>query len=185
MKKRQLFYGIIAVFILSGCKKKEDSIVSLPPPITNSPELITSMELQLRDSSNTNNLIIAKYRDPDGPGGNPALQFDSVKLQINKTYFVDILLLDETKNPIDTISKSVQSEGDEHQFFFQHTNIYSTYLDTDSKGNPIGLKSKWKTYNAGTGTSKITLKHQTDGTKNGSINTGETDIEITFLNKIQ
>lgn len=177
---------ISLITILHFSCKKEKHIVSLPLPINNSPELITSIELQFRDSSNTSTLITAKYRDPDGPGGNSAIQFDSIKLQANKTYLVDILLFDETKNPVDTISEEIYNERDEHQFFFQHSNaISSTYLDVDSKGLPLGLKSKWKTTNATQGNSKVILKHQPDGTKNGSVNIGETDVEVTFKNIIQ
>jgi hypothetical protein len=176
---------VLVTFTLSECKK-DKNIVSLPPPITNSPELITSIELQLRDSANISTVIYAKYRDPDGPGGNSAVQFDSIKLQANKTYFVDVLIFDETKSPVDTVSKEIYNERDEHQFFFEHSNAVSSfYLDTDTKGIPVGLKSKWRTKNTGIGTSKITLKHQPDGTKNGVITTGETDLEVTFKNKIQ
>lgn len=175
----------LLAFVFFSCKK-DKHIVSLPPPITNSPELITSIELQFRDSANTSTVLYAKFRDPDGPGGNSPIQFDSVKLQPNKTYLVDILLFDETKNPIDTISKEILKESDEHQFFFIHSNtITSTYLDSDSKGNPVGLKSKWRTLNASQGTTKVILKHQIDGTKNGSVTTGETDIEVMFINRIQ
>lgn len=184
MKNKIITLSLITLTFFA-CKKEKD-IVSLPPPITNSPELITSIELQFRDSANTSNLITAKYRDPDGPGGNSAVQFDSVKLQANKTYFVDLLLFDETKNPIDTVSKEIFEERDEHQFFFEHSNTISTfYLDTDTKGLPIGLKTKWRTKNPSLGTSKVILKHQTDGTKNGSVSTGETDVEVTFKNKVQ
>ncbi|MFM7858821.1 MAG: hypothetical protein ACKO96_44580, partial [Flammeovirgaceae bacterium] len=87
---------------------------------------------------------VFEWRDLDGDGGNPA-QIDTIKIQQQKTFNVSILLLDESKSPIDTISNEVLEEGVDHMFFFTHAvvNISSSITDSDSNGLGIGLQSKW------------------------------------------
>lgn len=184
MKTTQILTVTILLLLAMSCKKDKD-LQPLPPPVTNSPELITSMKLIFKDSANTTNVTTAFFNDPDGPGGNAPVQFDTIKLQSNKTYLVDLILLDQTKNPVDTVSKEIWNERDDHMFFFQHSgiNIQTLYLDKDSKNIPVGLSTKWRSGASGNGTSKITLKHQA-GTKNGSITPGETDVEVIFQTKI-
>lgn len=181
---KQLLVATALSLLIAGCKKDKDQI-ELPQPILNSPELITSLALKFTDSSATGTVIMAEFRDPDGPGGNLASKFDTIKLKPNKTYFLDVIVLDETKNPIDTVSKEILKEKNDHQFFFTHTgvNISTSYLDSDDKGYPVGLRSKWRTKEAGTGTSKIVLKHQV-GIKNGTEAPGETDIEVSFQTRV-
>lgn len=182
---KSLLILTILISIWTGCKKDKDQ-VKLPPPVLNSPELITSMVIEFTDSSNTSNSIKAEFRDADGPGGNSATKFDTIKLAPNKTYLVNLIILDETKNPIDTVSQEIWEERNDHQFFFTHTgiNINTYYLDIDLNGYPVGLSTKWRTKNAGTGTSRVILKHQV-GVKNGTEAPGETDIDVLFNAKIQ
>jgi hypothetical protein len=184
MKKITLVTLSVLLLAMLSCKKDKD-LQPLPPPVTNSPELITSMKLIFTDSANTSNVYSAFFNDPDGPGGNGPLQFDTIKLSSNKTYLVNLILLDQTKNPGDTVSKEIWNERDDHLFFFQHSgiNIQTLYMDVDSKNLPVGLSTKWRTAAAAIGTSKVTLKHQA-GTKNGSITPGETDVEVLFQTKI-
>ncbi len=99
----------------------------------------------------------------------------------------------------ENIGEIIEQEGDAHQFFFEFTedafadpmgsgNISDDsgtvrYNDEDKNGNPIGLKTLWKTPSTETdmGSFKVLLKHQPD-IKTGSTtaNDGETDVEITF-----
>lgn len=187
--KIQLTKLLTAVILLtmfwSACKKDKD-LVAVPQPIVNAPELITSMVLFFTDSANISDKIKAEFRDPDGPGGNAAIRFDTIKLKPNKTYSMSLILLDETKIPFDTISNEVAKEKNDHQFFFSNTglNLTTTYLDQDGNGLPVGLSTKWRTGNVSQGISKITLKHQV-GSKNGSITTGDTDAEVIYQTKIQ
>ena len=180
-----LIASTLLVILTMSCKKN-NSKVEEPPAVTDSPELLTSMILQFRDSANVNNLITTEFRDPDGPGGKNPTKFDTIQLATNKTYLLKIILLDETKNPIDTVSKSVWEKRNEHQIFFSQSNVnlVTQYLDIDGNGLPVGLSSKWKTGASITGSSKITLKHQPN-LKNGSITSGETDIELSFQTHIK
>lgn len=180
-----LFAMILIADMLTGCKKDNDKI---PDPPLHEGEVITSLRLTFTDSANSSNVATATFKDPDGDGGNAPTQFDTIRLDANKTYLVSILLLDETKTPADTISSEVKEEANDHHFFFHHTGVTvaTTYLDEDTNTPPLplGLKTRWKTGNAGNGTSQVILKHQ-PGEKDGTESPGETDIDITFRTEVQ
>lgn len=188
----------------TSCRKKDP--VPEPEP-TNDEEVITTMNLNFTDSA-TNATVLFGFEDRDGDGGNSGIYFgpnqsDSViVLDANKTYNMEIVLLDKTKNPATNISDEVNQEGKDHMFFFNSinptgspynvilagSNISLTYTDLDA-GSPqrgIGLKTRIRTY-ASTGGNKfsftVTLKHQLDS-KNGTITPGETDIFIPFKIKV-
>jgi hypothetical protein len=177
----------ILTIMLSGamfvaCKKKDDPKPSNPQN-PNEQELITTLKLILTEDGTTN-VSTFQFADLDGPGGNPPTQ-DNILLSANKTYHGRIVLLDQTKNPVDSVSNEVEEKKDIHEFFFTPAgvNITSTYTDFDTHGVPVGLYPDFATGAASTGTLKITLKHQpglkpTSG--NGDITIGETDIEVTF-----
>jgi hypothetical protein len=209
--KIKLLISVLTLILVTGTscrdKKKNDPAPSNPAPPANTEEVITTVKMIFTDS-----VTLAQtsymYKDPDGDGGQAAFyggtnQSDSVfTLMANNTYSVEILLLDETKNPVDTISHEVEEEGDEHMFFYNNgnntilnsgnpytvqlngSNIVVTYLDLDA-GSPqrgIGLKTKFKT-GASTGSAKnllnVVLKHQ-PGTKNGTFTPGDTDVDVSF-----
>jgi hypothetical protein len=207
--KSALSLLLIVLVTATSCrdKKKNDPAPNEPTPPANTEEVITTVKLIFTDSAS---LVQTSYmyKDPDGDGGQAAFyggtnQSDSVfTLTASTTYSVEILLLDETKNPVDTISKEVKAEGDEHMFFFNNgnntilnsgnpytvqlngSNIMVTYLDLDA-GSPqrgIGLKTRFRTYSA-TGSIKnllnVVLKHQ-PGTKNGTYAPGDTDVDVNF-----
>lgn len=178
-------FVIMAFVIFSACKKNTNTVEEPPKP-EDSPELLTGMVLQFTDSSNAGNTHVAEFRDPDGPGGKNPTRFDTIQLMAGKTYFAKLLLLDETKTPIDTISKLVWQKRNEHQLFFnfQNATVNVAYADKDDNGLPVGLSSVWHCGNTSTGTSTITLKHQPN-IKNGSIAGGETDIELVFQTHIK
>lgn len=172
-----LFLSFSSLWMFNSCKPED-------PTPTNEEELITSLVLNFTDSL-TQQVQTFQFRDPDGAGGNNPTIFDSLKLKSNSTYLVSVLLLDESKSPVDTISNEVEEEGVDHQFFFNATNVsvQTTYEDQDANGDPIGLLSKWKTGAAGNGSVMVVLKHQ-PGEKNGSQASGETDVEVSFPTQI-
>lgn len=153
------------------------------PGNPNEEEVITSVVITATEGSNSYTFA---YSDPDGDGGNPPA-IDTIVLSPSLVYNVTIDFLDETKNPVDTISAEILAEGDEHQIFFTVTsaNLTTAYADMDINMAPIGLVSTWTTGAISTGTVMITLKHQPDGTKDGNITTGETDVEISFPIRIE
>jgi len=182
MKNTLYFYSVAALMILlSWSCKKDDSSPKRPPVGTNEGEVITSVIVQVSDSAGIWPSQSFMFRDPDGAGGSPPLQFDTIRIPVLKTLLVHLILLDETKSPADTISNDILDEAVNHLFFFEHTgvDITTTYLDSDSNGLPLGLETKWITGSAATGTSRIILKHQ-PGVKDGTITPGATDVDITF-----
>ena len=202
------FVAILAMSF-SACKKdkKTEPTPETPTPPVNEAEVITTLRLSVFDGTTT---VKYQFKDPDGDGGivgaygnlsnTLTAQSDSViNLSINKTYTVNVLLLDETKAVTDTISKAVLDEGVDHLFFFNATNptgnpysVYLTgsmttitYLDLDANLRGIGLLTKWQAPSMAMAKSTITvsLKHQ-PGVKNGTYAPGDTDIEIPFKLKI-
>ncbi|MDZ4663521.1 MAG: hypothetical protein SGJ15_01465 [Bacteroidota bacterium] len=203
--RRTVVVLILAVLIFGACKKDKKTTPPpiIPPPPANTEEVITTMKLYLTDSA-TSVVSIVGFEDADGDGGNAGIflgtnQSDSIfTLGGNKTYFMEIILLDVTKNPVDTISNEVEQEGKDHMFFFNSSNptgtpfstvlsgsnMKVTYTDLDA-GTPtrgIGLKTRLRTY-ASTGSAKnlftITLKHQ-PGVKDGTFAPGDSDVEVGF-----
>jgi len=205
--KSTLCFSILVLLMSTNCRKKKDQPAPEDPvPTPNTQEVITSFKLLLTDSA-TSTVYTYFYKDPDGDGGQAGFygpgtttasaQTDSVfTLAPNTTYFAEIILLDETKNPVDTISNEVEEEGADHMFFFNSTNptgtpytvmlagsgikITYTDLDTGSPQRGIGLQSRWRTYaTAPKSTVNIILKHQ-PGVKDGTVTPGDTDVDVTF-----
>ena len=187
----------------TSCKKDKKTEPEAPAPPVNQGELITTMKVTLTDTI-TSSSVTYVFSDLDGAGGNAATfgngGADSViNITANKAYFTKILLLDETKNPVDTISNEVLAEGIDHMFFFNSISptgatSYITalnggttikYLDSDANNRGIGLLTLW--------TAPLTpmpkepllieLKHQ-PSVKNGSYGPGETDIQVAFKIKV-
>ena len=172
------------VLFISGCS---DNVVN--PPNPNEGELITTVILNFLNTA-TGQSLSFEFDDPDGAGGNPPVRFDSIRLANNSTFDLDILLLDRSKTPVDTVSEEIEAEADEHQFFFTPINadVSIVYLDFDTNNVPLGLKSRWTTGNISNGAVNIVLKHQpgikpTSGP--GNPNLGETDVELEFITFIE
>lgn len=172
MKKIIFLAAIISIF--SACKK-------LFGMKTDEQETITQVSLRFTDSL-TNKQTTFNFSDADGPGGNPAT-IDTIVLDSNRVYKLDISVFDQTKSPVEDVSAEILEKGDEHQFFFESplSSLKIDYEDSDKNGMPIGLKTRWQTGSSVTGSVKITLKHQPGQKTNpGSIGAGETDVEVTF-----
>jgi len=169
-----LLIGI--VFSFSSCKTSD------PEPEDDN-ELITTVRLKFTDGSSVQTF---QWQDLDGDGGKaPTIQ--NIALKANKTYKLDIELLDESKMPVVDQTKEVAAEKDEHLFVFTPmpaSLLAYTYGDIDSKNFPIGLTGSAKTTATGTGTLKVVLRHQPPvngmAQKNGTATPGSSDVDITF-----
>jgi hypothetical protein len=169
---------------IQACKK-DDKLVPVPP-VGNASELITKVTLTFTDPLGVNPTVVATFSDPDGPGGNAPVQFDDITLLAGATYHCAITLFDESKNPIEDITPEVLEEADEHLFCFDVSGANVTITRTDSDGTyEVGLASSWVCGSVSSGSVKVTLKHQTNGSKDGTCTPGETDIEVTFQTVIQ
>lgn len=185
MKMNKVF-GVVALssLMLVSCKKDDKNPDDHHHDHEN--ELITTVQLNFsgKGISGNDTTFTVSFDDPDGTGGNKPTTFDTIHFAANKTYTCDLILLDKSKNPIDTISNEVKEEADEHLFFFTPSNsdaLSVTINDKDSKGRNLGLKTSWvtntKTVNAGI--VKVKLMHQ-PGIKDGSSAVGDSDVEIDF-----
>ena len=169
----------LAALGFQSCKKD--------PPVNSESEVITTLQIVATDSATGTTAGVFTFKDLDGDKPTPPSVFDTIKLAPNKTYNVSLIVLDESKNPIDSTSNEIAEEADDHLFFFESTPaalVNVAIHDKDSKNLPLGLLSKWTTGTAGSGTTKITLRHQ-PGEKNGTFNPGDTDIEVTFNTLVQ
>jgi len=176
--------GVVSVAILfSACEKT--------PVIPNEEEVITTLRYSLTPNGGGTTVVLT-FQDLDGDGGNAPVVTGGT-LEANKTYTGDIILLNETESPADSISNEVLEEDLEHQLFFESSvsGLSVQYNDTDSAGKPLGLSTVLTTSTVGAGTLKITLRHEPNksatGVATGDITNagGETDIEVTFNVDVQ
>jgi hypothetical protein len=180
---RIIFSVIVISSVFYSCKDK-DKDPSNPAPI-NPQELITTVKLTLTDASDSNNTITVQWKDADGPGA-LAPVIDTLLLDTSKTYNAVVSVLDETKSPVDDITKEIKEEAEAHQFFYTLSSnltgrVSITRTDKDLNNLPVGLELQLST-TAGTsaqGTLNVVLSHY-DGVPKTASPSAESDIDITF-----
>ncbi len=189
MKTNTILKSILAAGILLAavsCKKNHGDVAN--PVNPNETELITTVKLIVYPLSDPSAETIFAFTDADGAGGNEP-SIDTIRLAPSTEYHVEVLVLDETKNPVDTTSKEIEEERNVHQFFYTKIGSYgltTNYLDFDDHNVPLGLNIKVTTgaaFTIKTNQLKVVLKHQpglkpTSGQGDSSL--GETDIEVDF-----
>jgi hypothetical protein len=182
---KSLLLLFVSVFILSACNNDDD------PEPENETEIITRVEMKFTNTLNPSEVVLAKFDDPDGPGGNAPI-FTHPTLKAGTVYSVSIELYNDLEG--EDITEEIEEEDDEHQFFFIQTGgIFTSivYDDVDAFGRPVGLKSIFTTGTAGTGTLRVVLRHQLNkaaaGVASGDITNagGDTDIDIIFNVTVQ
>lgn len=174
---------ILGTLIFSSC---DDD-----PVIPNEEELITTVNYTLTPDNGEPSTTLS-FVDLDGDGGNAPV-ITGGTLAANLTYTGSMELLNEAESPSENITEEIETEDDEHQFFFQSNASLLTveYADQDGSGNPVGLQSTLTTGDPGSGTLTIILRHEPDksatGVADGDISNagGETDIEVTFPIDVQ
>ncbi len=171
---------MIVTSIISSCKKDNNDVTK--PTDINEGELITTVQFKISSTDSPFVTHTFQYRDVDGIGGNN-LTIDTIKLDADKVYAVEVVLLDESKIPTDTISNEVYEESKDHLFIYQpaDTNVVVTIndFDTNNPPLPLGIHTSWRTKSPTSTSIKLTLKHQ-PGIKNGDPTKGETDVEVTL-----
>ncbi|MFI5205203.1 MAG: hypothetical protein ACHQF2_11965 [Flavobacteriales bacterium] len=176
-------YISMVLVALAACKKDTRPLEN--PPQNNAGEVITSVVLEFTDSAAVLAPFTFAFRDTDGPGGNNPVEFDTISLPQNTTWNVNLLLLNESIAPADTISNEVLEEATDHIICYPVSGWNGSIVRTDSDGTfEIGLQTKWKTMGISTGTVTVTLKHQL-GVKDGTCAPGETEAEINFIVRTQ
>ncbi|WP_299706728.1 hypothetical protein [uncultured Pontibacter sp.] len=153
-------------------------------------ELITTVTLTMTPQDG-GTPITATYRDVDGRGGDdPVMTPANVVLQAGTVYNTNITLMDDSHDAED-LTAEIRAEGAEHELFFEPSPaglVTVTKTDRDSNNRPIGLESTIETsQTAQAGTLHVVLKHQPGGLKtdNSTVNTGETDVDVTYSITLQ
>jgi hypothetical protein len=138
---------IATILIFSACK--EDNIDPTKPKDNNAQELITTVVLNGYNANNpTANQFSVKWEDVDGDGGNSPT-IDTLTLDSGINYRAQVLMIDKTKTPYDTISNEVILEGVDHQMFYtlsdnltSKLNFERLDMDSNNPPLPIGLDIK-------------------------------------------
>lgn len=178
----------LAAFAMAGTLLFTACNVS-DPDDHNEQETFTTVRLSYVNNADANDKpeAIIKFKDGFGHGGNTLEKNETITLKAGAVYSAELVLLDETKNPAEIMSEEVEEEGEVHQIFYTPAGAALTvaYADKDGNDRPVGLKTTQTAGAAGSGTMKVTLKHQQEGNtilKNDTsgINTGDTDVEVTF-----
>ena len=166
---------VAILFSFSACKKDKKAAPedpSVPPPEVNEQEVVTTLRVYIWDSVTNTPLTGSpfSFKDPDGDGGQPGgflnNEADSlITLAANTAYITRLVILDETKTPVDSISNDVEGEESyEHMVFYNGDPLNST----NSKGNQI-IQSGYPNYTVRLNGSLIRLRY-TD-TDNGVAHT--------------
>lgn len=166
---------LLTQLLYTSCKKNNDDVDE------EEQELITTVTLQFTNMATPDFVQSYSFKDIDGAGGSSPT-IDTIRLDAITAYNMLIKVLDESKNPAVDITAEIGQEKNDHQFFYtfgSSSSISSSYQDVDANGLPVGLVMQCTTQNPTATTLTVTLKHQ-PGIKNNSINTGETDIAVTF-----
>ena len=182
---RDLIFLLITGAAIGSCQKPPANVT---PPLSN--EFITTTILNLQNTAIPGDKPTIKYYlNPNNPSAAPVITPDTMVLMKNSTYTCNIVILDETKTPVDTVSNVIKQRENIHLFvFFPSTNLMLTDSITDRDTNipplPFGLQSQIKTAATSSGSLRVVLRHQPN-VKNGTYAPGSTDLDITYPVKIK
>ena len=172
--------AVLALALLSlwSCKKKDD----LDDDHHHEEEVITSVYLTLSDTAG--NQYEAAFVDLDGPRGDAPSRMDSLVLDQYMSYQASLRILNESETPAEDIGAEILAEADEHFVCYEFGDLATftvEYLDSDGT-YPLGLVTNWESqpFGAMRDTVTIRVKHQPNGTKDGTCEPGETDVEVSF-----
>ena len=177
----KLFLITISMIVaVASCKEKVDE-----PPMVNEEELITTVELSFRSYSDTNDVRVFQFADPDGLGGNEPTIHDTIRLDTNSSYALTIRFLDESGSNVKDITEEVKEEANDHLICYSSSgSLDIQVIDLDDNSLPLGLESSAITTDAEVTDLSISLKHQ-PGIKTGDCQLGETDVEVLFQVEIE
>jgi hypothetical protein len=171
---------VTLIFTFNACKDQVDT-----PPNPNEEELITTLELTFTNETNASDVRIFKFADPDGDGGNAPTITDSIVLAANSSYGLAVRFLDESKSPVEDITTEIVAEAIDHLICYTTPgDLMITILDKDSNNLNLGLAATVKTQALENTSLTIRLMHQPNQ-KNGNCDSGETDVEVTFITTIE
>jgi hypothetical protein len=169
-----IMMGLVAgsAALLNSCKNEAS-------PNTN--EYISTLKVVAQNLS-TNHIDTFEYANFNETKPNPPSYVDTIRLQANASYSIQVMLLNEAPNPVQDMTDTIISRADYHLTIYNidPAELFSAkILDKDSKGLPLGLMSTWTTTEATNGWLRMILRHQ-PGHKNGTETPGSNDFEADF-----
>ena len=171
---------VTLIFTFNACKDQVDT-----PPNPNEEELITTVELTFINENNSSDVLVFKFADPDGDGGNAPTITDSIVLAANSSYNLAVRFLDESKSPVEDITTEIVAEAIDHLICYTTPgDLMITILDKDANNLNLGLAATVKTQALENTSLTIRLMHQPNQ-KNGNCDSGETDVEVTLITTIE
>lgn len=184
---------------LSGCKKDD-------PKPEDVPELITKATITFTPAAGSSGSpVVVTATDPDNIGVQDIKVDGPINLTKGSTYTLTLQLVNQLYKTTDDgydVTKQIEKEADEHQFFFSwNAGLFSNPsgdgnidnrndplnygMSIDKNGRPVGLTTSWTTAAAsstGTNSFRILLKHQPGIKSNTSTSSdGESDLDLTFV----
>ena len=173
-----LFFVLIS---LSACQPE---VVKPITPVEN--EYITTVQILYQNQNDEADKGEAIWCDLDN---NPITHADTnlaiLHLRANAQYDLEVLFLDQTKTPADTISHEVEERSAIHLVCIspetaQGLIFIPTDRDTNDPALPLGLRQRILTDSTlADGIIRLKLKHQPSG-KNGSCELGSSDADVRF-----
>lgn len=136
-----VFFGAI----LGACNKSAQTVTPALP----GNEFLTTVELQLVNTSDASDVQLADWSQfspyshtyqPDSSFVNLAV----LHLKANTTYAGQVIILDETKTPVDTVSTEILARENYHLFFFQPTPIEASSVVISNSTTDIPV-ADWNT----------------------------------------
>ena len=158
--------------LLDSCKNESTPTTS---------EHITTLRVVAQNLT-TNVTDTFTYVNYNQTKSSPPSLVDTLRLQANSSYAIQVVVLNETLSPAQNMTDTIEARGDNHLMIYNidPTALFSLRIqDKDSKGLPIGLMSTWTTTNATNGWLRMILLQQ-PGNKNGTQTPGITDFEADF-----
>ncbi len=145
--KRQFLFSFFALLMLGlgGCNKNAETVTPALP----GNEFLTTVELVLQNTANPSDIQTAKWTQfspytntyqPDSSYVDLAF----LNLKANSTYSGQVVILDETQTPVDTVSTEIKARENYHLFFFQPSPITSSNFVVSNTTTNIPM-TDWNT----------------------------------------
>lgn len=177
--------GTVLAMTWSSCTKPDN--VALPDPEN---EVITTVKLVATNAADATDVVTAQWKDLTPNDGNPDLSAANMTLKKDAVYNVEVIFLDETKNPVGDITEEVRDRANYHLICYTpDSGLNLTVQRTDKDNNTpqleLGLKSRFTTTAASIGNLQVALHHQPSGKNGTDCSLGSTDAEVNFSVTVQ
>ncbi len=176
-----LLQGLFVWSFFCSCDKTKN------PKAESEHDAITTVSLIFSQ----NNVVLDTFQfdDPDGVGGLPPRQLDTLFLERNQSYQVRVLFANKTKTPAVDVTPTIVQQGFAHEVYYLPNNLAIDIekTDRDGLGFPLGLSSIWRTgTNTASGAVRVKLMHKPSVKgSNDSPNLGHSDVDVDFQTILQ